>query len=317
LLEAFVQLTTQLVIPVLDHRVQHRSRAVEQTHEDAVLDCARQPPRRLLTETVVELVAVLVQVLVEPLQRGIDHLRVAAVLGDEVQHASRERCERRRFDARAHDVVDRRVHVFVTNQIGDRDCTVEHMSSEPVGVGGLPYPVSGSLHHTSTTKPLDHDLARQERLLDEFAERLTELLLALDDDRGVGNRDAEWMAEQGSDGEPVRQPADHRRFRRGLHVSGQRVVTAPRRDDEEHHGDAREHRRRPSLHDRQLFALELLRAHRRQGPGSGHAVVVPTGTVVIGVSEVADLRPEGVPVDELIAAHPDARAVFFVVDPVW
>ena len=209
------------------------------------------------------------------------------------------------------------MHVLVTHQIGDRDRTVEHVAGEPVGVVGLPHPVSGPLHDTSTTQPLDHDFACQERLLDEVAERLAELLLALDDDRRVGNRDAEWMAEQGSDGEPVRQPADHRRFRHGLHVAGERAVAAPRRNDEEHDGDGGEHRRRPPFHRRQLFELELLGAQRRQGPGNGHAVVVPGGTVLIGASEVADLRPERVPVDQLIAAHPDANAVLFVVDAVW
>ena len=106
MLEAFVKLSPQLVVPVLDHRVQHRPRAIEQAHEDAVLDRPRQPPGRLLAQTVVELVAVLVQVLVESAQCGVDDLYVTAVLRREAQRAPREGREWCRFDAGANDAVD-------------------------------------------------------------------------------------------------------------------------------------------------------------------------------------------------------------------
>ena len=64
-------------------------------------------------------------------------------------------------------------------------------------------------------------VARAEEVLpDERRQRLAELLLALDDDRGVRDRQAERVPEQRGDREPVGQRSDHRRLERRAGVSG-------------------------------------------------------------------------------------------------
>ena len=77
--DLLVELATQPVLAVVDHVVEHGSGAVEQPDEDAVLHRPGEPPRRLVAQALVQVVAVLVEVAVEALEGGVDHLVVAAV----------------------------------------------------------------------------------------------------------------------------------------------------------------------------------------------------------------------------------------------
>ena len=54
------------------------------------------------------------------------------------------------------------------------------------------------------------------------------------------------MAEEGGDGEPVRDAADHGRLGAGLHVAEQRPVDADRRHRHEQGRDRRQEGRRPA-----------------------------------------------------------------------
>ena len=63
--------------------------------------------------------------------------------------------------------------------------------------------------------PRDHR-RDQEILLEEGGQRLADAVLVARDDRGVRDRQAERVAEQGGDREPVGQAADHRRLGEGL-----------------------------------------------------------------------------------------------------
>ena len=64
---------------------------------------------------------------------------------------------------------------------------------------------------------------------DEAAERLAEPFLLVRDDGGVRDREAERVAEQGGDGEPVGDAADEAGFRRRLQQVGARSLPAGRR----------------------------------------------------------------------------------------
>ena len=66
--------------------------------------------------------------------------------------------------------------------------------------------------------PRDHR-RDQEIVLEEGGQRVADAVLVARDDRGVRDRQAERMAEQGGDREPVGQAADHRRLGEGLHVA--------------------------------------------------------------------------------------------------
>src|SRR5919201_3299691 len=61
------------------------------------------------------------------------------------------------------------------------------------------------------------DLARQEVALHEAAEAPPDAVLARRDDGGVRDRDAERVPEERGDGEPVGEPADHRRLGGSAH----------------------------------------------------------------------------------------------------
>ena len=64
--------------------------------------------------------------------------------------------------------------------------------------------------------------------LEEVGERLADPVLVARDDRGVRDRQAERMAEQRGDREPVGKAADHRRFGEGLHIAQPRIVRLER-----------------------------------------------------------------------------------------
>ena len=86
---------------------------------------------------------------------------------------------------------------------------------------------------------LDH-VARQEVPLHERAERAADAILLRRHDRRVRNRNAERMAEERRDREPVGEPADHRRFHRRAHDAEPRLARLERaRDDEQHRGARR------------------------------------------------------------------------------
>ena len=63
--------------------------------------------------------------------------------------------------------------------------------------------------------PRDH-AGDEEILLDEIGQRLADAVLVARDDRGVGDGQAERVAEQGGDREPVGEPADHAGLRKGF-----------------------------------------------------------------------------------------------------
>ena len=70
--------------------------------------------------------------------------------------------------------------------------------------------------------PRDHR-RDQEIFLEEIGQRLADAVLVARDDRGVRDRQAERVAEQGGDREPVGQAADHRRLGERLDLAEPRV----------------------------------------------------------------------------------------------
>jgi hypothetical protein len=106
-------------------------------------------------------------------------------------------------------------------------------------------------------------------ILDEGAENAADPLLAGRDDRGVGNRQAQRVTKQRGHGEPVSQPADERRFRRGTHVAEPGVLPLERRRDPEHRRRERQQSRRAPLHHVELRltgGIVRPRPRGRRGP---------------------------------------------------
>ena len=107
-----------------------------------------------------------------------------------------------------------------TSSLATRSAPVEATSrrrtGDQVGVGRFGQPCRQPVQGVGAAEPLGHRLGTEEALLDEAAQGLAEAVLALDDDGGVRDGQAERTAEQGGHREPVRQPADHGRHRGGL-----------------------------------------------------------------------------------------------------
>ena len=74
-------------------------------------------------------------------------------------------------------------------------------------------------------------------LLDEAADRGADPVAVVGKDGGVRNGQAERVAKQGGDREPVGKPADDPGFGGGAHEQGGEVVSAESagRDEDEHH----------------------------------------------------------------------------------
>ena len=257
-------------LAIVGHVVEHRPDAVEQPFEDPVLDGAREPPGRLVAEAHLELVAVLVEVAVESLEGRVDDLVVAALLGEAAERPTGHRHDRRRLESLPHEPLEHVVHRFVLEEVDDLDRAGEDVAGQPVGVDGLGQPVGHPIADVGGAHPLGDRVAGEEARLDELAERLAELLLALGDDRGVGDRHAERVPEQRDDGEPVGQPADQRRLGGGLHVAERGVaVGAGDHGGHEHGGDRREEHRGPSPGGDQLGPLGLQLRGRGEGSPLG------------------------------------------------
>ena len=71
--------------------------------------------------------------------------------------------------------------------------------------------------------PLRHQTRNQEIVLEKIGQRVADPVLVARNDRGVRDRQAHRVAEQGGDGEPVSKPADHRRLGEGPHKAQSRV----------------------------------------------------------------------------------------------
>ena len=236
--DAGVELAAHAVASVVGHVVDDGPQPIEQPLEDAVLHGSGQPPRRLVPEAVLQLGPVLVEVAVEALQPGVDDLVVPSLAGEGAEGPARHRDDRGRFDPLAQDPLQHVVDGVVLEEVDHLDGARQHVTGQLVGVGGDGHPRGDPAPDTGGPYPLGHGVGREEAVLDELAQRLPELRLALDDDRGVGDGEAQRVTEQRHHGEPVSQATHHRRLGAGLDVAERGPALGPG-----HHGGD-EHSRR-------------------------------------------------------------------------
>ena len=70
------------------------------------------------------------------MQGGVDHLVVAALLGERAEGPPGHRHDRRRLEPLAHEPLEHVVHGLVLEEVDDLDGAAEHVAGQPVGVGG-------------------------------------------------------------------------------------------------------------------------------------------------------------------------------------
>ena len=127
-------------------------------------------------------------------------------------------------------------------------------------------------------------------LLDELAEGPAELVLPLGDDRGVGDRQPQWVAEQGRDREPVGQSADQRGLGRGPHEpEDPTVLTEEDRGQEHPHHDPEQAGGAPLGDHQEAGTGRITRQCGSRRKRHGH--VAPD---LIGADGPDNLREEGI-----------------------
>ena len=131
-------------------------------------------------------------------------------------------------------VCDEVSHVVVAEGVehGGRDR--RSLGAHALGVGRLSQPLARALRDRGARELGAHDARLEEVRLDELAERAADLVLAVRDDRGVRDRQAEWTTEQRGHGEPVGEGTHHAAFGGGAHIAEPRLPFLEReREDED------------------------------------------------------------------------------------
>ena len=135
--------------------------------------------------------------------------------------------------------------ILIAESLGQRDHQIRGVTGEAGGVGLVGQPGGQAGNEPGGADPLGQDIGVEEVLLHELAEGGGELVLALDDQRGVRYRQAQGTAEQGRHREPVRDTADHGGLGAGLHVAEEGPVDAGRGHGHEQYRYPREERGGP------------------------------------------------------------------------
>ena len=170
--------------------------------------------------------------------------------------SSRRAAERRHVDpgqARPHGRLGHVDEVVVLDRLGEAHHQLGCVAGEALGVHrrargvALEHPGRGAVGDAEAAHPLADRGGVQEVLLDELPQRLAELVLAGDDHGRVRDGQAERVAEDGDDGEPVGQAADHRRLEPGPQVAGGPLALGGDRHDQEGERDQGQEAGGPAL----------------------------------------------------------------------
>ena len=243
----------------------------EQLVEDAVVDRLGNPPGRLLVEAIAEHRPVVVEKADESAHDAVEHPLVMAALHRHIDCLAEQRCHLGPRQALLHRRSERLLNIAVVEHLDDTAEGVGGGLGGALGVGRLGQPPTEALGDARRREPLADDVGREEVALHEVAEAAADVVLAARDDRRVGDRDAERVAEQGGDGEPVGEGADHRRLRCRLEVADPGRLLLERPSEHEHDGGEHQQPRGEQLHPSQIAgALDVgrrQRMHRRDATG--------------------------------------------------
>jgi hypothetical protein len=166
---------------------------------------------------------------------GVEQFGVVAARDDDPQRPPGQRRHLDGVDGPGQFGGEDALDVLVADRLGHGDHQVRGLAGEAGGVGLVGQPGAQPGHEASRADPFGQDIGVEEVLLHELAEGGGELVLALDDQRGVRYRQAEGTAEQGCHREPVGHAADHGGLGAGLHEAEQGPVGAGRGHGHEQH----------------------------------------------------------------------------------
>ncbi len=132
----------------------------------------------------------------------------------------------------------------------------ENVGDQARGAGADPGAFAGRCLEEAAGRPGDVDILHsprddrrdQEIFLEEIGERLADPVLVARDDRGVRDGQAERVAEQRGDREPVGEAADHRRLGECLDVGQPGILRLERAGGDENAGHHHQQAGRDDLH---------------------------------------------------------------------
>ena len=119
---------------------------------------------------------------------------------------------------------------------------------EPPLLRRLGQEAAGRAGDVEPLHPPRHHRGGEEIVLEEIGERVADPVLVARHDRGVRDRHAERVAEQGGHREPIGDAADQPRLGEGADEAPGRMGVGEVGDGDEHRRHAREHRRRQRPH---------------------------------------------------------------------
>ena len=169
---------------------------------------------------------------------GVEQLGVVAARDDDPQGPPSQRRHLDGVHRPGHFGGEYALDILIAEGLGRGDHQISGLTGEAGGVGLVGQPGGQAGNEPAGADPLGQNIGVEEVLLHELAESGGELILALDDQRGVRYRQAQGTAEQSGHREPVRDAADHGRLGAGLHVVEESPVGAG-------HGHGHEHSRYP------------------------------------------------------------------------
>ena len=160
---------------------------------------------------------------------------VRAGLDDAAEPGAERRSPVRGDEMLAGEVLD---DVLTSSSLSARstpDAITEPSAPTRSACAGIAQPLAERARRSRVVSSLVRTTSPREEVgLDELAERAADLVLAVGDDRGVRDRDAERMPEQRRHREPVGERADHAAFGGGPHVGERGHLLLERERDGEH-----------------------------------------------------------------------------------
>ena len=217
-------------------------------------------------------------------QRAVEHILMATGLGHDVEHRSGGRGGVPGECAGDEEFADGAAHGLLVEQGQRLDRHRADRAGDLREVAGLTQPLAEALGGVEDLELAEQDFGVEEVVADELGEAVSDAVLALRDERGVRDRQAERMPEQRDDREPVGQAADGGGLAEGFEPG-------PGTGSAHHEAEAEAGQgQQQAAEGDQLHAAERgdtrigegLRWHRRKGAGEvpgerGCGVLSPSG----------------------------------------
>jgi len=213
------------------------------------VDHVRQPAGRLGLEPLAQIFVVRLKVAVGTGHQAVEQQVVVAARDHDPDGLPGERCHLDTSGGPDHFGGERALHILVAEGACDRDHHVRRVSREAPRIVRVGQPRGHPWGEPRRPDAIGQDVGVEEVLLDKLPQRRRELILALDDDRRVRDRQSQRVTEEGRDREPVRDAADHCGLSAGLHVTEERPVHTDGSHRDEQDGDRSQERRCPPTSD--------------------------------------------------------------------